>query len=117
MNHTTLKIESVEENTTFTQVSRGITATATKCLNSCHKLVARIERVKNNLVTEFRETFQAHDQLLKGAIIEAEALAWQTAYPELVFPDLALEKLQAAVGWEARQEAIRRNDSAYALSF
>ena len=39
---------------------------------------------------------------------EAEALAWQTGYPHLFFPALATEKVQAAAGWNARQQFIRQ---------
>jgi hypothetical protein len=86
------------------------------CLASCQKFVTRIERVKNNIVAEFRAAFTAHEQLLSRAIGEAEALAWQTAYPQLVFPTLAMEKVQAAVGWNARQQFIRQKNSVHVMS-
>ena len=69
---------------------------ANVCLASGGKFAAQIERVKNNIVAEFRETFEAHEQLLNHAINQADALAWQTEYPHLIFPLLAMEKIQAA---------------------
>jgi len=33
------------------------------------------------------------------ALNEAEAAAWQTMFPHLVFPALATEKVQAAIAW------------------
>jgi hypothetical protein len=86
------------------------------CLASCQKLVTQIERVKNNIVAEFRAAFTAHEQLLSRAISEADALAWQTAYPHLVFPTLAMEKVHAAAGWNARQHLIRQKNSVRAMS-
>ena len=80
---------------------------AKTCLASCQKLIAQIEKVKDAILAEFRETRQTHEQLLRLALNEAEALAWQTAYPHLVFPMLATEKAQAVAAWEARQQSIR----------
>jgi hypothetical protein len=77
-------------------------------LTSTQKLASQIERVKHNILAEFREAFEAHNHLLRHAINQADALAWQTAYPELVFPTLAIEKVQAAAGWAARQKSYSK---------
>ena len=79
---------------------------ATACLTSCLKAMEQIARVKQAVVDEFRETVDAHHKLLRLAVNEAEALAWQTDYPHLVFPALATEKAQQVAEWEARQRAI-----------
>ena len=92
MNNMETNREGFEARQTFANV----------CLGYGQKLAAQIERVKNNIVDDFHETFKAHEQLLDRAVGEAEALAWQTAYPQLVFPTLAMEKIQAAAGWNAR---------------
>ena len=42
---------------------------------------------------------------------EADALAWQTEYPHLVYPLLAAEKLQAATQWPSRQQYVLRNSN------
>ncbi|MGH7951291.1 MAG: hypothetical protein ACREFE_05155 [Limisphaerales bacterium] len=81
------------------------------------KLAAQIERAKNNIVAEFRETFKAHEQLLKHVINQADAMAWQTDYPHLFFPLLATEKIQSAVQWQTHQQLILlRDTSAIALA-
>jgi hypothetical protein len=85
-------------------------------LASCEKLLTQIERVKNNIVAEFQDAFATHEQLLDRALGEANALAWQTAYPQLVFPALAMEKVQTAAGWNARQRFIRQKKSVHAMS-
>src|SRR2546429_1116877 len=81
------------------------------CRASGQKLVARIEQVKQAILAEFRDVFEANEHLLRLALSEAEAIAWQTDYPFLVFPTLATEKAQAVAAWHARQ----RIDSPFAL--
>jgi hypothetical protein len=76
------------------------------CIASCQKLAAQIERTKGNLLAEFREQFQVPEQLFRQALGEAEALAWQTGYPQLVFPALAMEKVQAVATWQRRQQSL-----------
>jgi hypothetical protein len=87
---------------------------ADKCIASCQKLLAQIKKTKDSIRAEFRGTVKAHEQLLQLALNEAEALAWQTPYPHLFFPTLALEKAQAVASWEAHQQLIRKTS---ALSF
>ena len=89
---------------------------ANKCVSSCQKLVAQIKKTKDNIRAEYRETVKAHEQLLHLALNEAEALAWETSYPHLVFPTLALEKAQAVANWDAHQRAIRGNTHALRLA-
>ncbi|MGO8838798.1 MAG: hypothetical protein ACLQAH_11040 [Limisphaerales bacterium] len=84
---------------------------ATACLASCQKLASRIEQAKGRLLAEFRDTFQVHEKLFRLALGEAEALAWQTDYPQLIFPTLAREKVQAVAAWQARQQSLNRNRS------
>lgn len=89
---------------------------ASACLASCQKLAAQIDRVRENFLAEFRETFAANGQLLNHVINEADALAWQTEYPQLFFPTLAQEKVQAAANWKARQEQLYQRVPAYAAA-
>src|SRR6266699_6015330 len=84
---------------------------AKACLASCQKLVAQIQKTKDAILAEFREALGAQDHLLRLALNEAEALAWQTAYPHLVFPALAKEKAQEAVKWEQRQQEMNAGHS------
>jgi hypothetical protein len=79
-----------------------------RCMDSCRKLLAQLENVKAQVVTEFRGQLGGHQRLLELAINEAEALAWQTDYPELLFPTLATEKASAVTGWHLRQQSLRR---------
>src|ERR1700733_13977970 len=85
------------------------TTLASRCVQSCKQLLDEIEQAKNRILEEFRATKEAHQNLFKQAVNEAEALAWQTAYPHLLFPVLAVEKIQAVSAWQTRQQSVRRS--------
>jgi hypothetical protein len=81
--------------------------------NACRacgqKVLAEITRAKDAIFRESRRAFANHERLLRLALNEAEALAWQTMYPHLVFPDLAMEKVREITTWNTRQMRVRRN--------
>lgn len=81
---------------------------ATVCLNSCAALFRRLEGLKDQLLREFGGKLKQQDRLLRAALNEAEALAWQTPYPHLFFPVLAQEKAVSARNWAQRQREIRQ---------
>jgi hypothetical protein len=78
------------------------------CLNGCKRVLAQIRDVREAILAEARETAQAQDQMLRLAINEAEALAWQTLYPGLVFPTLAMEKVRGVAVWSNHQRLLSR---------
>jgi hypothetical protein len=82
----------------------------------CQKLLQQLKQAKNNLVAEYHSLFERQEKLLTLALVEADALAWQTDYPHLVFPQLAMEKVQRAVDWRERQEMLLQQTSPYALA-
>jgi len=86
------------------------------CLRSCQKILAQIRQAKAAIFAESRGALEAHDRMLQLALNEAEALAWQTAYPHLVFPDLAREKIQAVADWDSHQRSVRPHAPRYALA-
>ena len=96
----------------------GMTNLTSELRNSalavCGKLLAQMQEAKAVIVEEFRGTFDGNEHLLRLALIEAEALAWQSGVPQLVFPTLAREKAQAAAAWHRRQRSIHRNTLALA---
>jgi hypothetical protein len=61
-------------------------------------------RLKRNLATE--ASGRIPDQMLNGAVAEAEALAWTTPYPLLFLPGLVEEKVLTAGRWASRQREI-----------
>ena len=52
------------------------------------------------------------EELVRHARTEAEALAWSTEVPELIFPTLFEETLQRIRRWHLRQQRILGADSA-----
>jgi len=82
---------------------RGITGTTE---TTCERVASQIETTKNRLAREFAPQVAGHESVLRLALNEAEALAWETNYPHLVFATLAMEKAQAAATWETRQQLL-----------
>jgi len=74
------------------------------CLESCQKILAR---AKAAIFAEWRSALVLQERVLRLALNEAEAMAWQTQYPHLFFPVLATEKAQAVVAWSRRQQLLR----------
>lgn len=77
------------------------------CLNSCDNVRRALKRVREKVLNEYAHLAGEHARLLRLALNEAEALAWQTEYPHLFFPTLAVEKAQATVSWHQRQHVLR----------
>lgn len=84
---------------------------ATACLASCQKILAQIDESRKAIIAEVTARLEVPDQLLRLAINEAEALAWQTGFPHLVFPVLAAEKARSVANWHSHQQAIRQPSS------
>ena len=86
----------------------GATTAASPSLRSCRSLLGQVQDVKNSLLREFDSAQREHGQMLRLALNEAEALAWQTPYPHLLFPVLAYEKAESTRQWAQRQRDVRR---------
>jgi len=79
-----------------------------RCIESCRKLLAQIENVRAQVAAEFRDRLDDQQHVLDLALNEAEALAWQNGFPQLLFPTLAVEKAHAVTGWHLRQQSLRQ---------
>lgn len=97
----------MNSNVKFTTSAATKSSFSSLCLASCKQLIGGIKRVKRGIFNQFQHRFGSHEQVLRLTLNEAEALAWQTGFPQLVFPTLALEKVQAAFAWEKHQQAIQ----------
>jgi len=86
------------------------------CRKACRHLKAELTKTKEAIIAEFRYALRGNERLLRLAVSEAEALAWQTDFPHLVFPALAIEKAEAAVAWTARQQFVQRTTSQWAFA-
>jgi len=91
--------------------NKTLTGTA---VATCQKLVAVMEKMKDRMIQEFSAKLAGHEAVLRLALNEAEALAWETQYPHLVFATLAREKAQAAAAWENRQQFFHSHSPIFA---
>ena len=80
---------------------------ANQCAKCCQRFVARIAKTKDSLLGKFQDHAAGYERMLHLALNEAEALAWQSEFPQLVFLDLAEEKAQSLLKWIARQRDVR----------
>lgn len=97
-------MQSNTENRTGRPNSREAFRNA--CITSCQKVREQVARVRQGLFAEWRDMLTTQERLLQLALNEAEALAWQTEVPHLVFPTLAEEKVHAAASWTVRQRVM-----------
>ena len=86
------------------------------CRASCRKIRAQIAGVKEAIFAESSRAFPAPERLVRLALNEAEAAAWQTKYPHLFFPTLAAEKVRAVAAWNAHQQYVRQDRPGIALA-
>lgn len=88
----------------------------TVCTDCYQKVSAQIATARETIFAESKQALAAPERLLRLALNEAEALAWETRYPQLVFPMLATEKVQAVAAWSANQKAVRRSSPIFSLT-
>ena len=86
------------------------------CAKSRRGVLAQIGKTKDAIFAEARDTLEAQDQMLRLALNEAEALAWQTLYPHLVFPALATEKVQGVVAWNNHQRLLGERSRPFSIA-
>lgn len=82
----------------------------------CRKAVALIETAKAAILSEYQPGLEDSQHLLRLAVNEAEALAWETDFPHLVFPTLAAEKAQAIGHWQSHQQSVQRAHATLAFA-
>jgi hypothetical protein len=76
---------------------------------------AKLAKLKSRIASDLAHRFNnLNGQLLWQAVNEADALAATTAFPSLVLPALAEEKVREASLWAARQRLIRERSIALA---
>ncbi len=80
---------------------------AARCLRACGKIAREFARVKSELTQQFQSLLDVPDPWLQQTVNEAEALAWQTGFPHLLFPVLAEEKVRKLGRWYSHQQMIQ----------
>jgi hypothetical protein len=76
------------------------------CRASCQKILAQVKGAKTAIFAKSLAALEGHERILKLALNEAEALAWQAVYPHLVFPALATENIQRVADWNRHQPLL-----------
>jgi hypothetical protein len=74
---------------------------------SSAKLIVGLEQAKRDLAAEHK--FALPERLFRVALNEAEALAWETEYPQLIFLTLAEEKIEAMSAWYGHGASLHSN--------
>ena len=77
------------------------------CAGSCQEILVQLAKAKDAMVAQFHDLVLEHEHALQLVLNEAEALAWQTPFPQLVFQDIAEEKARDLVRWVSRQRVVR----------
>ena len=98
------------------QSENAISQIKSACVTACRSLVSQMSKAKEAVLAEFRDGFHIPEHMVKLALNEAEALAWETKYPHLVFADLAAEKAQALLAWRSHQEETFNQSRATTLA-
>lgn len=78
------------------------------CFHCYRRAVRGIQRLRQTMLAQLEGTSSELQQAATRALQEAEALAWQTPVPHLVFPTLAEEKITQARQWAFHQQRIQR---------
>ena len=82
----------------------------------CRQLLSQIRTIKEEIQRTSAPGIYGYESVLNLALNEAEALAWQTPYPQLFFPVLAEEKAAEIRRWAFRQRGIRRTPAMLAFA-
>ena len=94
--------------------SRDLTVAAT--LNTHLSAIDAIGVARAHFERDFAALIEQEPRLVRLALNEAEALAWQTGFPELVFPILAQEKADKVSSWHERQQSVRQKRPLHAFA-
>lgn len=86
------------------------------CGQCYHSILRRLDAIRAGIERKFGRNTRGYERLLKSAMNEAEALAWQTPYPHLFFPELAREKAVAVQQWAAHQRAVYEREEELAFA-
>jgi hypothetical protein len=90
------------------ELGRRLPSPSNACRDRRRNLLATIAKTRKSIAREFGNAAARQQHLTRLALNEAEAIAWQTGFPQLVFPTLAEEKVRALDHWSRRQQSLRR---------
>ncbi len=76
------------------------------CVDFCRNILRQLKQAREAIRAEYRSLLAGQEHLLHLALNEAEALAFETEFPHLVFPVLAQEKVAGIANWQRRQRRV-----------
>lgn len=81
-----------------------------------HRAFAALARVRGDIEHKYASVKDQAPRIVHLTLNEAEAVAWDSGFPHLVFPLLAEEKLSKAAAWVNRQRTLREDTHVLALA-
>ncbi len=87
-----------------------------KCPGACRRAHDQLSRTRAAILAAASARLKDREHLVRLALNEAESLAWQTSYPHLVFPTLAMEKVEMLAAWDERQKRVLEASPILSLS-
>jgi hypothetical protein len=81
-----------------------------------HRAFAALASVRADIERKYGPVKEQAPRIVHLTLNEAEAMAWESGFPHLVFPLLAEEKLSKAAAWVNRQRTVREDTHVLALA-
>ncbi len=72
----------------------------------CRAILDNLQRTRAAILGKYQHASLAPEPMLRQVLTEAEALAWESGFPHLLFPELAAEKADSLATWYARQQFL-----------
>jgi len=102
------EIMNAENRVNFAKTNTNQNSPWTRSIQACRDAAARFNQLTEQLVQKLVADVQGllPENMVRHAVIEAEALAWSTPFPLLFLPVLAEEKVLTARQWARHQTEI-----------
>ena len=81
-----------------------------------HRAFVGLAKVRGEIERKYSLIKTQAPRILQLTLNEAEAVAWESGFPHLIFPLLAEEKARKAAAWIERQQAVREQTGVFALA-
>jgi uncharacterized protein (DUF1810 family) len=92
--------------TTDTRPTLNLRTLQRACTPCYQAIIDQLSAIRSRVERKFSQAVSGYEEVLRSALAEAEALAWQTPYPHLLFPALAEEKAASVQKWAAHQREV-----------
>ena len=105
---------NAENRVNFAKTNTNPNGPWARSIQACRGAAARFNQLTEQLVQKLVADVQGllPENMVRHAVIEAEALAWSTPFPLLFLPVLAEEKVLTARQWARHQTEILEQQKA-----